>query len=299
MTPVADWTLWRSFLAVLDAGSLSGAATTLALSQPTLGRHVETLEAALGGALFVRSPKGLAPTDLARALRAHAQAMSAAAAALERAAASAASDEGGVVRVTASHVVGAEVLPPILTAFREAHPGVVIELVLSNRNDDLLTREADIAVRMIRPRQGALTARRIGTVALGLFAHRRYVERHGVPDSLEALTTHPMIGFDREAPVLPGGLEGTHLAFERGMFALRTDSDLAGLAMLRAGFGIGVCQCALAAQDPDLVPLLPGVVRFAIEMWLAMHEDLKTSRPVRRLYDHLAAGLSAYVRGQQ
>src|ERR1700761_5249246 len=136
------WDLHRSFLGVLRFGSLSAAARALGLTQPTLGRHIGALEEALGVTLFARSRHGLSPSRAALALRPHAEAMEAAAAAMARAASGESDDPGGTVRLTASNLVGAEVLPAILTAFREAHPKIAIELVLSNRNQDLSRRDA-------------------------------------------------------------------------------------------------------------------------------------------------------------
>src|SRR6201993_4483590 len=197
-TALPSWDLYRSYLAVLREGSLSGAARSLGLTQPTIGRHIEALEQALGLALFTRSLHGLAPTEAAEGLRADAEAMEAAAAALRRSASGQGEALSGTVRLTASEVVGAEVLPGIVAAFQEQHPGVTIELALSNRVEDLLRRESDIAVRMVRPTQGALVARRIGEVELGLHAHPRYLKRRGTPASLEQLRDHQLIGFDHE-----------------------------------------------------------------------------------------------------
>ena len=230
------WELYRSFLAVLDEGSLSAAARELALTQPTIGRHVAALEEALGAALFTRSPQGLIATEAALELRPYAQAMAANARALLRTASGRVGEARGTVRVTASEVIGAEVLPPILTELREANPALVIELVLSNRNEDLLRRDADIAIRMVRPTQGALLAQRIGEVPLGLHAHERYLERHGTPGSLDELSGHSLIGFDRETAAIRV-LRERGVAVHRGLFALRADSDLAQLAAIRAGFG--------------------------------------------------------------
>src|SRR5579864_1666778 len=124
-------------------------ARLLGLTQPTIGRQIEALEGALvGQALFTRSPSGLRPTEAALALRPHAEAMAAAAEALLRTASGAADEARGVVRVTTSQVMGAEVLPTILARFHEGHPEIAIELVLSDRQEDLLRRDADIAVRM-------------------------------------------------------------------------------------------------------------------------------------------------------
>jgi DNA-binding transcriptional LysR family regulator len=157
-----SWDELRTFFEVLRDGSLSGAARRLGLTQPTVGRHVDALEEALGVTLFTRSPRGLAPTPAAIALAPHGEAMAAAAAALSRSASSEAALDKGVVRVTASEIVGCEVLPSILAAFHARHPGVAIELAVTNRNEDLARGDADIAVRMVRPTQSGLVARRIG-----------------------------------------------------------------------------------------------------------------------------------------
>jgi DNA-binding transcriptional LysR family regulator len=288
-----DWDHYRTFLAVLSSGSLSGAARTLGLTQPTVGRHIEALEAALGGApLFTRSPGGLLPTEAALALRPHAEAMALAAEALIRTASGEADAVRGAIRITASEVVGAEVLPPMLTDFHEAHPEVAIELVLSNRAEDLLRREADIAVRMVRPAQEALLAKRIGAVSLGLFAHRSYLQKHGAPTHW-AEAGQAAIGFDRE-PSVARAAEALGVPLPREMFAFRSDSDLAQLAAIRAGFGVGACQVGIARRDPNLVPVLTDL-SFELEVWVVMHEDLKTSRRMRLMFDHLVEALTAYV----
>jgi DNA-binding transcriptional LysR family regulator len=295
--PAPEWDHYRSFLAVVTSGSLSGAARALGLTQPTVGRHIEALEAALGGSpLFTRSPGGLRPTEAALALRPHAEAMALAAEALIRTASGEADAVRGAIRITASEIVGAEVLPPILTDFREDHPEVVIELALSNRPEDLLRREADIAVRMVRPAQDALLARRIGTVALGLFAHRRYLQKHGAPTRLNE-PGQTAIGFDRD-PSVTRAAAALDMPLSREFFAFRSDSDLAQLAALRAGFGVGACMFGIARRDPDLVQVL-GELGFELEMWVVMHEDLKTSRRMRLMFDHLVGALSAYAATSQ
>jgi DNA-binding transcriptional LysR family regulator len=287
------WELYRSFLAVVRERSLSGAARSLALTQPTLGRHVAALEEALGVSLFTRSPAGLQPTPGALALVPHVEAMANAASALARTASGEAEEERGSVRVTASEMIGAEVLPACLAAFRERHPQIALELVLSNRSEDLLRREADIAVRMVKPTQGALTARKLGNLHLGLHAHPRYLAAHGMPQSLAELRAHSLIGFDKQPSVqrLPklGGVPLT-----RELFAFRCDSDLGQYAALRAGFGIGLCQIALARRD-GLVALLPEVVRLEMGVWMVMHRDLKSSRRIRLLFEHLAVHLRAHI----
>lgn len=287
------WELYRSFLAVVREGSLSAAARALGMTQPSLGRHVRQLEENLGVALFIRSPQGLTPTDLGEELATHAQSMLAASAALRRAASGSNHDVRGVVRITCSEVIGAEVLPPILADFRRLQPGISIELSLSNQNEDLLRKDADIAVRMVRPVQAALVARHIGNISLGLYAHRRYLKAHGRPRTLADLMQHTTIGFDRETPALRAVLG--KLPFGREDFALRSDSDLAQLAAIRAGYGIGACQRQIAQRDRNLIAVLPEAFKFDLDTWLVMHEDLKASRRTRLLFDHLAEALLAYV----
>lgn len=290
------WELFRTFLEVVRDGSLSGAARRLALTQPTAGRHVDALEAALGLSLFTRSPRGLAPTAAALELVPHAEAMAAASAALRRAASGAAAADRGTVRLTASEIIGCEVLPAILAAFRREHPGIALELALDNRNQDLLRRDADIAVRMVRPTQTVLVARRIGKITIGLYAHRDYLAKFGTPKSIADLEAHCMIGFDRDDRSFRS-VGSIARQITRESFGFRCDSDPAQFAALKAGVGIAGCQVNLAVRLPELVPVLPRVVQFALEMWIVMHEDLKATRRVRLLFDHLADGLAAYIRG--
>ncbi len=288
------WDHYRSFLAVVRRGSLSAAARDIGLTQPTLGRHIDELEKGLATALFARSPHGLAPTTAALELVPHAESMASAAEALRRAASGETQEPRGVVRLTASEMIGVEVLPHILTAFREKHPDIVMELALSNRNQDLLRRDADIAVRMVQPTQEALIARRIGFVAIGLYAHKRYIKRHGAPKAIDELLHHTMIGFDHDMSLLQS-VSGPAFPVTRELFAFRSDSEHAQLAALRAGYGIAGVQHGIAARERDLMPVLADDVRFSLEMWLAMHEDLRMNRRVRLLFDHLFAGLGAYT----
>jgi len=292
-----DWSLYRAFLAVMTEGSLSAAARALGLTQPTLGRQVAALEHALGVALFTRSPQGLKPTDAALDLRPHAQAMAGAASALVRAASGAGDTARGVVRITASEIIGAEVLPPILADFRPRHPAVTVELSLDNQQQDLLRGAADIAVRMVRPTQDALVARRLADTHLGLYAHRRYVELEEVPATLDGLADHALIGFDKGTPFLRGLVQRVPLP-PRG-FAFRADSDLAQLAAVRAGFGIGFIQHGVARREPDLVPVCPGQIGFDLPVWLVMHEDLRSTLRMRTMFDHLAEGLDAFLATSQ
>lgn len=291
MNDEPDWNLYRTFLAVFHEGSLSGAARRLGLTQPTVGRHLDALEAALGARLFLRTPQGLSPSEVALRVLPFAERLQGTAAALLRAATDRADDVRGVVRVSASEVFGVERLPAVLVSLRRAHPGLVIELVLTNEVQDLLRQEADIAVRMADPRQQALIAHRLPSVPLGLFAHRDYLALRGIPASPADLAGHDVIGFDRETPALRRLVE-RFPDIDRARFALRCDSDLAQLAAIRAGFGIGMCQVGLARRDDRLVHVLPDAVRVELGLWIVMHEDLRSSPRCRIVFDALVAGLA-------
>ncbi|AUH50279.1 LysR family transcriptional regulator [Chromobacterium sp. ATCC 53434] len=293
MDTTIDWQLYRSFLAVLREGSLSAAARALGLAQPTLGRHVDALEAALGVSLFTRWQGGLLPTDSARELSRYAEAMASNAAALERMASGLGNAPGGVVRVTASEVVGVEALPAILAELRLNHPGIEVELVLSNRTQDLLQREADIAVRMVRPQQAQLIARSIGNIDIGLHATPAYLAARGEPAAPAQLDGHSLIGFDRPSAFVREAAKRMP-ALSRERFGLRSDSDLAQLALLRAGAGIGFCQRPLARRY-GLSWVLPEHYRLSMDTWVTMHEDLRHNPACKAVFDALVDGMRRYA----
>lgn len=289
-----NWEWYRTFLQVLEDGSLSAAGRALGLAQPTVGRHIDNLEAALALSLFTRSSDGFAPTDAAHELKPYAVGLAAAAAALRRVASGHGSGIRGTVRLTASDVIGVEVLPPILAALRDEHPELTVELALSNKADDLLHREADIAVRMFRPVQEALVAKRVGGIEIGLYAHERYLAVHGVPQSVDELAHHALIGFDQENEFIRS-MQDRVRWFSRDRFVFRADSYLAQLAAIRAGVGIGACQVGLGAKAPGLVRVLPELFSLTMDTWVAMHEDLRRSARCAATFSALAAGLHAYV----
>jgi DNA-binding transcriptional LysR family regulator len=262
-----------------------------------MGRQVAALEASLGVKLFTRSLDGLSPTEAGLRLIPSAEAMAAAAEAAKRSASGEADEEQGTVRITASEVIGGEVLPSILAGFHAVHPRISVELALSNRNEDLLRGDADIAVRMVRPTQGALVAKQIGRIDIALYAHQRYLKERTMPRRLDDLRQHALIGYDRDQSYARL-LERVGMKFSRDMFALRSDSDLAQLAALRAGFGIGACQLGIARRDKNLVPVLHAELVYSMEVWLAMHRDLRSSRRIRLTFDHLAVDLTRYARSR-
>jgi DNA-binding transcriptional LysR family regulator len=293
-TPLPSWDLYRTFLAILDEGSLSGAARALALTQPTVARHLDALEEALGLELFVRTQRGLSPTEAALELRSYAETLAATTAALLRTASGLGSEVKGSVRISASEVVGVEVLPPTLAALRERHPELRMELVLSNAVDNLLRRDADIAVRMVEPVHEALVVQRVGEITVGLHARRDYLERCGTPECMADLPGHSMIGFDTETPAIRA-MARRAPGFDTTSFALRADSDLAQLAAIRAGFGIGGCQVPIARRDPDLVRLLPDAFALKLGVWIVMHENLRSTPRYRAVFDALVTGLREHV----
>jgi DNA-binding transcriptional LysR family regulator len=289
-----DWHLFRAFLAVAREGSLSGAARALGTTQPTMGRQVAALEATLGVKLFTRSLDGLSPTDAGLRLIPSVEAMAAAAEAAQRALSGEVDEAQGTVRITASDVIGREVLPSMLARFHAMHPRIAVELALSNRNEDVLRGDADIAVRMVRPTQGTLVAKHIGRVDVGLYCHLHYLKTHTLPQTLADLRHHVLIGYDRDQ-AYTGLLERMGVPVSRDMFAFRSDSELAQLAALGAGFGIGPNQLGIAGRDKNLVPVLHAAFIVKMEMWLAMHPDLRGSRRIRLMFDHLAGELARYA----
>ncbi|MDH2051095.1 LysR family transcriptional regulator [Achromobacter marplatensis] len=297
MTNTIGWELYRSFLAVLTEGSLSGAARALGLTQPTVGRHISALETALNQVLFTRSQVGLLPTEAAESLRGYAEAMRSTAAALERAAAGHGTGVSGTVRISASEVIGIEVLPPALARLRREHPGLKLELAATNRVQNLLLREADIAVRMTPPKQEQLIARPVGKVLIGLYAHKDYLLQHGTPATPADLARHTLIGFDEETPFLRAARKAFP-SWTREALSLRADSDLAQLALIRAGAGIGFCQAVLAARDKKLVRVLPESCELLLETWVTMHEDLRHSPRCKATFDALVHCLLTHT-GQE
>ncbi len=291
-----DWTLVRSFLLTAELGSLSAAARQLGLTQPTIGRHVQELEQTLGVVLFTRTSQGLEPTEAAEQLLDAARAMREAADGLERIASGRAEAVAGTVRITASEMVATHVLPALLAPIRSDHPEIQLEVVATNAIGNLTRRDADLAVRMVRPDQPDLVARRVNRMAVGLFAARDYLDRHGRPAALQDLRDHHLVGLDRDDSVLRG-LAAGGLALRREDFAVRADDHAVGWAMVEAGLGIGFGPVFLGRVRPWLERVLPDVAPW-LEVWLASHREVVTSRRLRIVADRLAEGLRAAPLGE-
>lgn len=289
-----NWSLVRSFLAVLEHGSLLAAARQLQSSQPTIGRHIADLESQLGVALFDRTGRGLVPTEAALRLADAARTMQTGADQLARTVEGADRSISGTVRITASQPVSCYVLPPLLAQMRLSLPDVQVELVASNSVSNLLRREADIAVRMVQPEQATLVARRVGKVALRGCAHQDYLRRRGIPREPADLLGHDLIGGDRNDETLKG-FAAAGLAVEREQFAFRTDDLIVVWQAVRAGLGIGFVSEHLLRTDPAVVPLLPKVKIAPLPVWLAVHKEIRTSKRIRAVYDFLAESLPAAI----
>ena len=294
MTPDLDWTDVRAFALVARHGSLSKAAATGEASQPTLGRRIAALEATLGVTLFERRPTGLAPTPTGTALLEHARAMEAAAHRLELAAAGRSEAVAGTVRVTASEIVATYALPPILAALRLAEPEIDIELVASNASGSLSRREADIAVRMYRPTQPEVIARRVRDVPVAAYATPGYLARRGDALGLDEVAGHELVGHDTDDQLVRGfareGLEMT-----RESFSLRCDDHVACWRMVLAGWGIGFASREIGDRDPRVIAMFGGRTVDVLPMWLTAHAEVRTSARIRRVYDWLGEALAGPV----
>ena len=290
-----DWTLLRSFLAVVDAGSLSAAADRLGLVQPTVGRHIRELEETLDTPPFRRQPRGLEPTPAALDLVEDARRMGEAALALERKASGTGDSLAGTVRVTASRMVATYLLPGIVAALHVEEPDVDIEIVASDETQNLLRRDADIALRMYEPRQPQLIRRRIGDLPLAVYASPAYLARRGTPTRLVDLLEHDVIGLDRADDLLQG-FARAGLPVPREWFPIRCDDHVVGWQMVIAGAGIGFVQVPIADAEPRVVRLPVEDIGFALPLWLAYHEDLKPSRRIRFVADRLAEGLARRIK---
>jgi DNA-binding transcriptional LysR family regulator len=289
-----DWTLVKSFLAVLDAGSLTRAARSLQAHQPTLSRHVAELEAQLGVALFERTGRGVTPTAAALAIADAARQMHDGADQLGRVLARQRDATTGTVRITTSEVAASWLLPPVIAALQVQEPGIQVELVASNVLTNLLRREADIAVRMVRPEQGSLIARKLGDIAIVAAAHESYLARAGTPRIPNELLQHRLIGYDHD-DLLVRGFAALGQSIAREQFTLRTDNQLAYGRLVAAGAGIGFVAAYNLAHWPGVKPVLPMLRIPSLPCWLAVHREIRGNPVVRRAYDFLAEALPVEI----
>jgi len=289
-----DWALVKSFVAVLDAGSLMGAARRLQAQQPTLSRHIAELELQLGAPLFERTGRGVTPTATGLAIAEAARQMEEGASALARSLAKSRGATTGTVRITTSQVAATWLLPPLLARLQQAEPGIAVELLASNQLTNLLRREADIAVRMVRPEQGSLVARKLAEVEIVAAAHQSYLDRAGTPRRPQELLAHRLIGYDRDETIVRG-FAAMGLSLQRESFALRTDDQVAYGRLVATGAGIGFVARYNIRHWPGVVALLPQLGIPALPCWLAVHREIRSNRLVRRVYDFLAEAIPTAV----
>ena len=282
-----NWSLIPSFLAALEQGSLMGAARATGVSQPTLGRHIAELEQQLNVLLFERTGRGLQATPNALALAEAAQTMQTGAASFSRLACGSTASLQGLVRIAASQPVACFLLPTILASMRLALPEVTVALVVSNDVSNLLRREADIALRMVRPDQSSLIAKRIGHINVQACAHIDYLQRKGRPQQAADLVAHDLIAGDRNSDI-DMGLLAQGFASQDLRFALRSDDLNAQWAALKAGLGVGFMGDYLLRAEPSVQAVLPALELPQFPVWLTVHQELQTSARIRAVYDFLA-----------
>lgn len=289
-----DWSLVQAFLAVVETGSLSGAARQLSRSQPTLGRQIKSIEAQLGAELFRRQPRGFALTETGADLVAPAKAMQDAVRKISLSAAGQQARLEGTVRITASVATSAMHLPPLIAKIRKLEPQIAIELVPSDDTRNLLFREADIAVRMYRPTQLDLVTQHIGDIALGVFAAKSYLADRGTPLTLEDIADHDVVGYDTHMHIIDGmAMAGIHV--DRDRFKVRCDDHIAYWELVRAGCGIGFAQTNIGRADPFVQELMTDVQIPPLPIWLTAHEAMRQTPRIRRIWDLLAEGLRPLV----
>jgi DNA-binding transcriptional LysR family regulator len=285
-----DWTLIRSFLAALDHGSLLAAARATHVSQPTIGRHIAELETQLGIVLFERTGRGLLPTQMAERLAESARAMEAGANQLLRSASAETNNLGGTVRITASQTVACVLLPGVLAQMRLVLPDIQVVVLASDAVSNLLRREADIALRMARPDQSSLVAKRIGQVTVCACAHNDYLRRRGIPKQMQDLLNHELVGDDQGDQIIKG-FAAFGYAVDKENFAFRTDDSMAYWRAVQVGVGIGFVADFMIRTDAQVVPLLPTMKIPPLPIWLTVHREIRTNQRIRAAYDFLATAL--------
>jgi DNA-binding transcriptional LysR family regulator len=287
--PQLDWNLIRAFLAVVDGGSLTAAATMLAASQPTLSRQIAELESRIGAALFERVARGLRLTAVGAALVESARRMQLAAQSLSLAALGNAQQLAGTVRITASEMTAAYLLPDILAGLRRSHPEIEIELVASNRIENLLERQADIALRHTRPAQSGLIARRLGDIRLGAFAHVDYLARVGGALELTRLQDYDWIGYDQSDALLRG-FRAAGIKVGREFFRLRCDNHVVCWQLALSGAGISFAPCAVAQHWPQMQSVLPQTMVPPMPLWITAHREVRNSIRIQLVFQRLSEG---------
>lgn len=287
-----DWNQIRAFLATAEEGSLSAAARALNSTQPTLGRQVTALEEALGVTLFERAGRSFQMTSAAHDLLEHVQAMGDAASRISMVASGQSQDVAGRVTITASELMAAGFLPPVMQKLRQEAPGIEIDIVASDRLEDLTRRDADIAIRHVHPDQPDLIARQMTDFSAGFFASSAYIRTHGRPVTTDELSGHRFLG-PRDTKMMLTILAGYGIVIREDQFTLRSDSGIVMWEMMRNGLGIAILPDSLWPHTADVEPVFLDVPKITFPVWLATHRELRTSRRIRIVFDALAEALKS------
>jgi DNA-binding transcriptional LysR family regulator len=282
------WSDLEAFLAVAREGSHAKAGKALGVDPTTVGRRLAALEGELGARLFDRTPAGLVPTSAGRALVPRAERVEAELVAAARELSGADTRARGAVRLTSGDGVVRYVLVPALASLRAEHPALEVELRAETRMLDLSRREADVAVRLVRPKEPGLVARRLGAMAFGLFASQAYLSRRGTPRSTRDLAGHDWIGFEPALDRLP---QNRWLAREvpGARRVVRANTTAVQVAACAEGLGLALFPLFVAPHEPRLVHVLPHVGPPAREAWAVTHADLRGNARVRAVLDWLGA----------
>ncbi len=287
-----DWNQLRAFLETAETGSLSAAARKLGLTQPTLSRQVAAIEHSMGVTLFERVGKKMALTPTGLDLLEHARAMGTAVEALSLAATGRSQAVGGVVSVSATEIVAACLLPPLVRRLREKAPGIAIEVIATSALSDLQRREADIAIRHVKPEQPDLIARLVREATAHFYASENWVKAHGHPRTGEDATHLSFIGTDRSGEYL-AYLRQHGLPVTEANFSCYADNSVAHWSLVREGLGIGAMIDEIALTTSGIVRVLDELPPIRFPIWLVSHRELRTSRRIRLVFEELALGLMA------
>lgn len=273
------WDDFQTFLAVAKTGSHARAGRALGVNPTTIGRRLAALEARVGAQLFQRTPSGLLLTDAGRSVLPRAERVDLEILALERELGGADARLAGSVRLTAGDAVTSYVLLPALAILQRQHPNLRLELRADTRNLDLSRRDADVAVRLSRPKEPALAARKLGDMPFALFAGARYLERRGAPRSLAQLVDHDFIALDVGVQTPQSRFLARHAPQVEARLVVNT--TMAQVAACESGHGLALMPRFLAPAHAELTQLLPRAVVPAREIWGVAHRDTQKNARVR------------------
>lgn len=287
-----DWNHLQAFLHTAERGSLSAAARYLGVTQPTLSRQVAALEKQLGVILFERVGRSVVVTQAGSGLLEYARTMGEAANHLALAATGTSKTVDGVVSVTATDTVAAFLLPRAIERIKEAAPGVTIEVVAADAISDLRRREADIAIRHVRPEEPELITRLLRHASAYFYASSDWVAKNGHPRSVQDALAHRFVGHDRKGFYL-ALLQQHGLPLTDSHFSVLAENTAIAWQLVRQGLGIGVTMQEIGEMTPGMVRVLDEVLPIVFPLWLVTHRELHTARRIRVVFDLLAQEFSA------